>query len=378
MQHLKIAVNTRLLLKDRMDGIGWFTYECLKRITKNNPEHQFYFIFDRPYHEDFIFSSNITPIVTGPVTRHPWLIKYWFDHTISKVLSDIKPHLFLSPDGFLSHRYNQPSYVVIHDLNFEHFPKFMAPAYRKLYRKNFRTYATLAKGIGTVSEFSKQDISKTYHIPLQKIDVLYCGLNDHFTAPVHENAKKQAISITQNKPYFLFTGTFHPRKNLPRLITAFENFKKRTNSTTMLILAGNNKWASKETKQALATSIYSKDIVVTGRVPAEVLVALTRKAKALVFISLFEGFGIPLLEAAAAKIPIISSKNSAMEEIAGDAALLVNPRSIKEITSALKKMDENDALRLQYAEMANRKLSIYSWEKTAGRLWESIIKTITA
>ncbi len=378
MQQLKIAVNTRLLIKDRMDGIGWFTYECLKRITKNHPEHQFYFIFDRPYHDDFIFTDNITPVVAGPVTRHPWLIKYWFDYTIPKVLSDIKPHLFLSPDGFLSHRYSDPSYVVIHDLNFEHFPKFLAPAYRKLYRNNFRTFAALAKGIGTVSEYSKQDISKTYHIPLQKIDVLYCGLNDHFTTPVHNNAKKQALTITQNKPYFLFTGTFHPRKNLPRLIAAFENFKKQTSSTTMLVLAGNNKWASKETKHALATSLYSKDIIVTGRIPAEVLVTLTLNAKALVFVSLFEGFGIPLLEAAASKTPIITSKNSAMEEIAGDAALLVNPRSIKEITGALRKMDEDDALRLHYAETANRKMKTYSWEKTADKLWESMLKTINA
>ena len=84
---MKIAVNTRLLIKDKLEGIGWFTYEALKRITLQHPEHQFFFIFDRPFHPDFIFSDNITPIVQFPQARHPLLFCIWFDYSLPGLLS---------------------------------------------------------------------------------------------------------------------------------------------------------------------------------------------------------------------------------------------------------------------------------------------------
>ena len=96
---MKIAVNTRLLLKDRLEGIGWFTYENLKRITQQHTEHQFYFIFDRPFDDSFIFSGNIEPVVASPQARHPVLYYLWFEQSIPRVLKKIQPDLFFSPDG---------------------------------------------------------------------------------------------------------------------------------------------------------------------------------------------------------------------------------------------------------------------------------------
>jgi hypothetical protein len=96
-----IAVNTRLLLKGKLEGIGWFTFETLKRITQNHPEHEFIFIFDRPFDRDFIFADNVTPVIIGPPARHPLLIYIWFDFQIPKILKKYKADLFLSPDGYL-------------------------------------------------------------------------------------------------------------------------------------------------------------------------------------------------------------------------------------------------------------------------------------
>jgi hypothetical protein len=120
---LNIAVNTRLLLKNKLEGIGWFTYETLKRITQNHPEHEFYFIFDRPYHTDFIFSANVRPIVIGPQARHPFLFYWWFEKSIPKILKQINADLFISPDGFLSLSTNVKSIAVFHDINYMHHPK---------------------------------------------------------------------------------------------------------------------------------------------------------------------------------------------------------------------------------------------------------------
>ena len=108
-----IAVNTRLLLKDKLEGIGWFTYESLKRITKKHSEHNFLFLFDRPFSEEFIFSDNITPIVVGPQARHPLLWYWWFEQSLPKIFHKHEPDLFLSPDGFLSLSYAAPSFATI-------------------------------------------------------------------------------------------------------------------------------------------------------------------------------------------------------------------------------------------------------------------------
>lgn len=92
---MKIAVNTRLLLKDKLEGIGWFSYETLKRITQNHPEHDFYFIFDRPFHQDFVFGNNVTPIIGYPPARHPYLWYLFFEFGIPFHLNKIKPYFFI-------------------------------------------------------------------------------------------------------------------------------------------------------------------------------------------------------------------------------------------------------------------------------------------
>ena len=97
-----IAVNTRLLIKDKLEGIGWYTYETLSRMVKSHPEHEFYFLFDRPYSKEFIFEKNVHPVVISPPTRHPILWYIWFEWRIPKILRKINADVFLSPDGFLS------------------------------------------------------------------------------------------------------------------------------------------------------------------------------------------------------------------------------------------------------------------------------------
>ena len=116
---MRIAVNTRLLLDGKLDGIGWFTYETLKRITIQHPEHQFIFLFDRPYHKDFIFAENVIPVVLYPPARHPVLWYLFFEWSVTKALKKYKVDVFISPDGWLSLSTNLKSLTVIHDLNFE-------------------------------------------------------------------------------------------------------------------------------------------------------------------------------------------------------------------------------------------------------------------
>lgn len=119
---MRIVVNTRLLLPNKLDGIGWFSYQTLKRITKQNPDVHFVFLFDRSFSDEFIFSDNITPMIIAPQARHPILYYAWFHWSVKKLLNQLQPDLFLSPDGFLALGAQCKQLPVIHDINFLHNP----------------------------------------------------------------------------------------------------------------------------------------------------------------------------------------------------------------------------------------------------------------
>ena len=179
---MRIAVNTRLLLKNRLDGTGWYMYHTLKRLTLAHPEHEFYFIFDRPFGSEFLFSYNITPLFASPPARHPVLWYIWFELVLPQLFSKIKPDLFLSPDGYLSLSTKVPSIPVIHDINFHHRPQDLPFSSRIYYRSMFPRFARKATRIATVSEYSKLDISNSYQIALEKIDVTYNGSHELYLA----------------------------------------------------------------------------------------------------------------------------------------------------------------------------------------------------
>ena len=140
-----IVVNTRLLLKNRLEGIGWFTYETLKRITRDHPGHQFIFLFDRKYDEEFVFASNVKPVVVWPPTRHVSLMYFWFNWRIPRILKKFKADVFVSPDGNLSLHTKIPQLAVIHDINFLHRPKDLPCIVAKYYNYFFPRFARKAK-----------------------------------------------------------------------------------------------------------------------------------------------------------------------------------------------------------------------------------------
>ena len=373
---MKIAVNTRLLIKDKMDGIGWFTYETLKRITRQHPEHEFVFIFDRKYHSDFIFSDNVTAKIIQPPARHPFLWYLYFEWSIPYILKKIKPDLFLSPDGWLSLRTNVSQMAVIHDINFEHYPEFLPALVRKYYLHYFPLFAKKAKRIATVSEFTKQDIVDKYGISPDKIDVVYNGANENYK-PVNESEKQQVKKrYTAGNDYFLFIGTIHRRKNLINLIKAFDKFKESTSNNTKLLIVGAVMWNAKELDEVLAQINHRDDIIFAGRANEEELAGIIASAMALVYPSFFEGFGIPIVEAMYCDVPVITSNVTSMPEVAGEAALFVEPHSVDSIHNSLMIMQNNEQLRNKLIEKAREQRKLFSWQKSADRLWDSISKEL--
>ena len=177
---MRIAVNTRFLLPDYLEGYGYFIYETFKRITKDHPEHEFIFIFDRPVDKQFFFEKNIKYVVTGPQARHPLLWKFWYELKIPSVLRKYKADVFVSCDGFCSLTAKIPQCIVIHDLAFFHFPSFNKRSHTLYYKRNTPKFLNKAEAIATVSEFSKQDILAQYKTEASKIDVVYSAAKKIF------------------------------------------------------------------------------------------------------------------------------------------------------------------------------------------------------
>lgn len=371
---MRIAVNTRFLLTGKMEGFGWYTFETMKRITEKHKEHTFIFLFDRPYDKRFIFSSNVEAVVIGPQARHPFLHLWWFNRSVTKALKKHKADVFVSPDGYLSLKTNVPQLAVMHDLNFEHFPKFLPFWSRWFYRKYFPKYAKKAKRIVTVSESSKKDIIKLYGIAPEKIDVSLNGAAEIFT-PSDETSQQQfREEYTQGHPYYLFVGSLHPRKNPVCLFQAYDLFRKQYNQPYRLLVVGEKFYWTSEAETAHTVMEHRNEVIFTGHMSQQQLVRAYGAARALAFPSYFEGFGIPLVESMRCGTPVLTSNADALLEVGGDAVAYFNPDKPEQLAAQMKKLAEEEGLRNFMSMRSLERASHFSWNKTADALWNSINK----
>lgn len=373
---MNIAVNTRLLLKNKLEGIGWFSYETLRYIVNSHPEHNFYFIFDRKYDPSFIFADNVKPIVAGPATRHPFLWYFWLKFVIPKVLKKINADIFLSTDGFVSLNTKVPQVVVIHDINFYHNPEQLPFWVRKFYNKYFPKFANKAKHIGTVSEYSKMDMSNVFKINPEKISVCYNGSNNIYK-PISETEKvKVRQKFSNGYEYFHFVGALNPRKNIPGLLKSFDLFKEKTKLPHKLIIVGSAMHLTGEIDKVYKEMKYFKDVIFTGRLNIEDLHLIYAASTALVYIPFFEGFGIPLVEAMYSEIPIISGNTTSLPEVVGEAALICDPNDYEDVAKHMESLALDLKLRQKLIEKGKIQREKFSWEKSGQKLWKCVEKVI--
>jgi len=359
-----------------MDGIGRFADETLRIITTQHPEHQFCFYFDRKFDERFIYNANVNPVIIYPQARHPLLFLAWFEASLPLHFARTHPDIFLSPDGFLSLSAKVKSIGVIHDLNFEHYPEDIPFLMRKYYKTMFPRFAQKAKRIATVSEYSKSDIINMYHVDAAKIDVVNNGASSGFKPLPHNDRQQIRLKFSQGSEFFFFIGTLHPRKNLVNLFNAFDQFKKSDTKGIKLVLAGARMWWTDEIRMAYEGMEYRGDVIFTGRISDEDLASLMASALALTYVSYFEGFGIPILEAFQCDTPVITSDITSMPEVAGNAALLTDPFSVSSIADAMQKIASDGDFRQKLIVAGREQGRKFSWEQTAEKLWACVEKAM--
>ncbi len=372
---MNIGVNTRLLLKDKLEGIGRFTAESLARICNSHPEHTFFFFFDRAYDASFVFAENVIPIVVSPQARHPILWKIWFDWSLPRLFKKHQIDIFFSPEGYLSKRTSIPQVNVIHDLNFVHQPKDVPGWAGRYLRTEFPLFAKKAKHILTVSNYSKQDLAKTYKLDPAKIAICYNGVGDHFSPKSEEIKQNLRSKYTDGHTYILYLGAIHPRKNITRMLQAFEKFKTQNQSSLKFLIAGKKMWWTDEMEAQLKTMNFASDVIFTGHVPQTELPEIYSAAECLVYISYFEGFGIPMIESMKSGTPVLASSTSCLPEIAENAALFVDPYSVDDISKKLHIILTDKGISQSLVEKGLQRASYFTWDRTAEIIWDTIENT---
>ncbi len=371
---MRIGVNTRVLLKHRMEGVCRYMHEVLQRMVKAHPEDDFVFFFDRPYDASFIYGPNVKAVIVSPPTRHPALWYLWFEHQIPRYLKKYKIDVFYSPDTYNSLRTEVPSVIVSHDLAYRHFPDHIPKRTLKYYRKYFRRFHEKANKIVAVSESTKNDIIDQYGIVANKMKVGYNACPPD--VQVFDESRKKQIrdQNAEGRPYFCYVGSIHPRKNVAQLLRAFDKFKETDNENYQLKIIGRMAWKTKDFQLVLDSLKYRNDVELTHADRSH-LVEVLGASTALIYISLFEGFGIPLLEAMKSGVPVISSNLSSMAEVGKDSALLVDPTDLNEIVSAIQGMTK-ERVREHYIKRGLKRALDFSWDRTAEINYECIADSV--
>ncbi|MFT3934713.1 MAG: glycosyltransferase family 1 protein [Chitinophagaceae bacterium] len=373
---MKIAINCWVLRNKQLDGIGYFTVNTISRIIKNHPEVEFMILCDKNFTEDYFDFPNAHKYPVFPALRHPVLYVWYMEAVLTRFLGKHKPDLMLSMEGFLSLSSRIKQMPVLYDINFEHQPQDLKLQNRIYFKFFFKRFVKKATRIATISEYSKQDIASYYKINANKIDNVSCGINGNFSPLTETEKTATRKKFSEEKPYFFFVGSMHPRKNIKRLIQAYTLFRKNSNCDYKLLLGGAIWWSKSEIEDAYNGSPFKSDIVFTGRLSEEDLKKLLGSAFALSFVPIFEGFGLPIVEAFQSEVPVVCSSVTSMPEVAGNAAVLVDPYNIEDIAAGMEKVFQDDILRNKIVEAGKLQKEKFTWDNTAALLWQSILKAV--
>jgi glycosyltransferase involved in cell wall biosynthesis len=259
-----------------------------------------------------------------------------------------------------------PFVATIYDLSFKRHPDCFPRFHPYRVTRIIASTARRAAKIITISESAKADLMEVYQVPGERIAVTPLGVDMRFhPAP---DPKLPLLVLDRYRirpPFVLYVGNLQPRKNVTALIRAFSALKLRAGIPHRLVIAGRENWLYQDIYDAYERSPAREDIQFTGYVPDQDLVAFYQAAEVFVYPSLYEGFGLPLLEAMACGTPVIAAQTSSLPEVVGDAGFLVNPHDTEELAEVMRRVLLDPALRRQMRDQGLQRAAQYSWRRTA-------------
>lgn len=362
---MRIVVQAADLDAPRIDGTRIYLLRLLERFGALTPQHAWHLFHRKP------FNPALTPPSFKNYEEHciPFPC-FWTQTRFSWEIMRRKPHRLFMPvqslPFFLSTE--TESIVTIHDLAFKIFPKHFPT--KDLRRLNWFTDFSVRQGtrLIAVSESTKRDILTFYpDVPEKKIRVIHHGF-DPIPPSTQHHAREEMAALNlfhlSPKNYVLYVGAIQPRKNLLRLLDAFTASAERF-PEMKLVLAGEAAWMSEAVFEAAQRHPFRDRIVITDRVSFQMRATLYRNARLFVFPSLYEGFGLPILEAFSARVPVIVARNSSLTEVAGNAAFFFDAQESSELQSAIETLWEDSRKREDLIARGTRELERFSWDRCA-------------
>jgi glycosyltransferase involved in cell wall biosynthesis len=358
---------SRLAIRHRT-GTEHYTYALLAALAQ----------LDR--HTHYTLYANTPPATLPPLGSNVDMRllpfpRLWTHLRLGAEMVVSPPDVLFVPAHVIPLSHTQRSVVTIHDLGYLAFPQAHTPQRWLDLHASTWWNTQAAHHIITISHATKQALMTHYRVPADKITVIHHGVAPRF-APVQDrqqiSAVKQRYGIPTNDAYLLYIGTVHPRKNLERLIDSFALMFQGSSGTShapldtlRLVIAGQKGWLTETIERRGAERGIADRVGFTGYVPDEDIPALLSGALAFVFPSLYEGFGMPVLEAMACHTPVLTSTTTSLPEVAGDAALLVNPNDTNAIAEGMSRLVNDPALRDTLRERGSQHAATFTWERCA-------------
>ena len=357
---MRIGVDTHTIAKNYATGCGTYTVELVRALVATDRENE-YFLYaatPHPFYQEF--SNNPRVTVRTVLSTNPLIRDFWsMPRAIAQDALDVVHLQHILPPFVRC-----ASVLMVHDLHYVHLHPTL---YTKVHGLLTAWSIRRAKNVVTGSEFSRQDIADTFSIDSAQICLIPHGVNRRFV-PVSDQEMIRAIKhqIGIQQEYILFVGrTEDPRKNLMTLVEAYGILKSQGNTSVQLVLAGRQGAGTELIRQHVRELGLEADVIMPGIVAGEDLPALLSGASVFVFASSFEGFGLPVLEAMACGVPVITSNVSSLPEVAGDAAFMVTPRRVDELVQSLRVVLHDETLRQDMRKRGLRRAALFSWEQTA-------------
>ncbi|MBD3328337.1 glycosyltransferase [Candidatus Peregrinibacteria bacterium] len=359
---MKIAIDIRSAEKEKT-GKGWYTFNIVKELLKLDRENQ-YFLYTAHKDKPFDSRQNVEYVCIDS-SPSKWHFK------VLKDLNQKEVDVFFAPSSYIIPAFASKKLKVvltIHDLVAFLFPSNHQTRAVIIERLTLKQAIKKAAHVITVSENTKKDIIEKFTYPNEKITVAKCSASKTFLKPIPEKDLhdfKNKMKLPDK--FILGVSTIEPRKNFPNLIKSFVLIKKR-HPDYKLVIAGKKGWKTKEVDKALKEFNLHDDVIFTGYIKENDLSKLYRLADVFVFPSLYEGFGIPPLEAMSAGCPVVASNISAMPEVIGEAGLIVDPKNAYKLSDAISSIIENEHVREMLIERGLRQVEKFSWTDSAQKI----------
>lgn len=356
-----IGIDTSRTTKLRLTGTEYYSIEIIRNLAKidQNNRYLLYAQFDP--------AKRLGPMPANFKTKVMPFPKLWSQVRLSWEMLWRKPDVLFVPSHTVPLIHPKNTVVTLHDLGFKHFPELYSSEELAYHNWTMNFSANSAAQIITPSEFTRQDLIKTYSLDPAKIHVIWHGFDKERFKP-DPKVKKQ--------PYILFIGRLEEKKNIRNMVRAYGLLRQEAKVSHKLVLAGSPGFGYEQIKEEIAKlpENVQKDIIETGYISEEEYTRRLQEADIFLFTTNFEGFGMPIIEAFACGTPVITSSVSCMPEIAGNAALIVNPQKPLEIAAAMSKLISSEGLKKSLILKGRVRSGLFSWEKAAHQTLEVLKK----